>query len=83
MRPWLRNRVQDTEQLIAFGHDVVSFKKLGSIYNIVFKDGIDIESLKDKFATVLCEQVPIDADELIALEMISARKEDEPDEDIY
>ena len=71
------------EQLIAFGYDVVSFKKLGSIYNIVFKDGIDIESLKDKFATVLCEQVPIDADELIALEMISARKEDEPDEDIY
>lgn len=71
------------EELINAGYEVVSFKKLGSIYNIVFKDGIDVESLKESFATVLCEQVPIDADELIALEMISARKEDEPDEDIY
>ena len=73
-----------TKELIeSFGYEVISFKKLGSIYNIVFKDGVDIEKIKEILPVILCEEVPIDADELIALEMLSARKEAKPDEDIY
>ena len=70
------------ELIESCGYDIVSYKKLGSIYNIVFKEGTDIESLKSQFAVILCEQVPIDPDELIALEMLSARKENDDDETI-
>lgn len=54
---------------------VLSFKKLGSIANVVFYNEIDEEVIKKNFKVILLEKIPIDPDELIALEMLSARKE--------
>ena len=53
----------------------LTFKKLGSIYNIVTYGAIDEAKLKEKYHVILCEKIPIDPDELIALEMLNARKD--------
>ena len=63
------------EELEKLGFNILSFKKLGSIYNIVFYNEIDDKVLKKQYKVILCEKIPIDPDELIALEMLSARKE--------
>ena len=61
--------------LEALGYKVLSFKKLGSIYNVVFYNEATDEKLKEKYEVLLFEKIPIDPDEIIALEMLSARKE--------
>ena len=63
---------EDVEKL---GFSILSFKKVGSICNVVFHEEIDEDKLKEKYEMVLCEKIPIDPDELIALEMLSARNE--------
>ena len=57
------------------GMRILSLKKLGSIYNAVFYNEIDEKKLRSRFDVLLCEKIPIDPDELIALEMLNARKE--------
>ena len=57
------------------GYKVLSFKRLGSIYNVVFYGDVDETLLKEKYDVLLFEKIPIDPDEVIALEMLSARKE--------
>ena len=64
------------EDLKGLDINTLTFKKLGSIYNIVTYGAIDEEKLKAKYQVILCEKIPIDPDELIALEMLSARKEE-------
>ena len=64
---------EDIEKL---GFSILSFKKVGSICNVVFHEEIDEDKLKEKYEMILCEKIPIDPDELIALEMLSARNED-------
>lgn len=64
------------DDLRKLGLKVLSFKKVGSISNVVFIDDIDEKVIKDNFKVILLEKIPIDPDELIALEMLSARKED-------
>ena len=64
------------EILVALEYRVLSFKKIGSINNVVFYDDVDLTKLKKKFDIVLAEKIPIDPDEIIALEMLSAKKED-------
>lgn len=61
--------------LEALGYKILSFKKLGSIYNVVFYGEATEEKLKEKYEVLLFEKIPIDPDEIIALEMLSARKE--------
>ena len=63
------------EILVALEYRVLSFKKVGSINNVVFYDDVDLTKLKKKFDIVLAEKIPIDPDEIIALEMLSAKKE--------
>ena len=63
---------EDVEKL---GFSILSFKKVGSICNVVFHEEIDEDKLKEKYEMILCEKIPIDPDELIALEMLSARNE--------
>ena len=63
------------ESLTKLGLKILSFKKVGSIYNIVFYNKIEEELIKSNFETLLIEKIPIDPDELIALEMLAARKE--------
>lgn len=63
------------EILTSLGFKILSFKKLGSINDVVFYNEIDEELLRKHFEVILCEKIPIDPDELIALEMLDARKE--------
>ena len=63
------------EDLKAVAIRTLTFKKLGSIYNIVTYGAIDEAKLKEKYHVILCEKIPIDPDELIALEMLNARKD--------
>ena len=63
------------EDLQAVAIRTLTFKKLGSIYNIVTYGAIDEDKLKEKYHVILCERIPIDPDELIALEMLNARKD--------
>lgn len=68
------NEQIEQQDLVKLGYKVLSFKKLGSIYNVVFFDEIDDTKLRETYKVILCEKIPIDPDELIALEMLSARK---------
>lgn len=57
------------------GIDVVSFKKVGSICQIVVRGSEEAEKiLRDKFNPSILEQVPIDPDEAITITMMAARK---------
>ena len=64
------------KDLEALGYKILSFKKLGSINNVVFYNEIDDKALKEKYNVLLLERIPIDPDEIIALEMLDARRED-------
>lgn len=65
---------KDLENL---SYRILSFKKVGSLCNVVFYSEIDDKMIREHYETILVEKIPIDPDELIALEMLDARKEDE------
>jgi ABC-2 type transport system ATP-binding protein len=66
------------KQLLLLGIKVVSFKKVGSIYNFVVLDQELLEQkINEAYAPVLLERIPIDPDEVITLEMLLATKEDQ------
>ena len=71
---FLKEKIEQ-EDLEKLGYRVLSFKKLGSINNVVFYNEIDLSKIQDHYHVILAEKIPIDSDELIALEMLSARKE--------
>lgn len=63
------------EALRNVGLNVVSFKKYGSIFNIVVMDEEGIEEKINKVAPAsLLERIPIDAEEIVKLNMMVARK---------
>ena len=72
-----KNKSVNKQTLESLGINVVSFRKLGSICNVVFAGDKDIDNLKATLETVLCEQIAIDPDEVIAIEMLNARKKKE------
>lgn len=58
------------------GLRVVSFKKYGSIYNIVVFDEANLEEKINSIGSaILLERVPIDMDEIVKLSMLVARKD--------
>ena len=59
------------------GINAVSVKKIGSITYLVISGENDEERVKEIFKPTLLENVPIDNEELIMLEMISAKNEEE------
>lgn len=63
------------ESLKKDGYQVLSFKKVGSISNVVFIGEVDEKKIKDHYQVILLEKITVDPDELIALEMLAARKE--------
>ena len=65
----------EQKDLEALSYRVLSFKKVGSLCNVVFHDEIDESIIRNKMDVVLLEKIAIDPDELIALEMLDARKE--------
>ena len=65
----------EQKDLEALSYRVLSFKKVGSICNVVFRDEIDESIIRNKMDVILLEKIAIDPDELIALEMLDARKE--------
>lgn len=64
------------EDLKALGLSVLNFKKIGSIYNFVVLGEDNDELIQSKLAPTLLEKIVIDSSELIALEMLLARKGD-------
>ena len=66
------------ENIAKLGYRVISFRSIGSVYHFVL---LSDESAKDKIAEayepLFIEKVPLEPDEIIALEMKSARKEEE------
>ncbi len=58
------------------GINAVSVKKIGSISYVVINGIGEEENIKEKFHPTLLENVPIDNEELIMLEMISAKNEE-------
>ena len=66
------------EDLTNSGINVVSFRKYGSICNIVVLEQENVEELINKVSpTILLERVPIDINEIITLNMLIAKKEAE------
>ena len=65
----------EQKDLEAFSYRVLSFKKVGSLCNVVFHGEIDESIIRNKMDVILLEKIAIDPDELIALEMLDARKE--------
>ncbi|MCR5079242.1 MAG: ABC transporter ATP-binding protein [Bacilli bacterium] len=65
------------EILTALGYQVVSFKRIGSVYHFVLisAQGVE-EKLESAFHPLFLEKVAIDPDELIVLEMMLAEKGD-------
>ena len=65
----------EQKDLEVLSYRVLSFKKVGSLCNVVFHDEIDESIIRNKMDVILLEKIAIDPDELIALEMLDARKE--------
>jgi len=65
----------EQKDLEALSYRVLSFKKVGSLCNVVFHGEIDESIIRSKMDVILLEKIAIDPDELIALEMLDARKE--------
>lgn len=64
------------EELENKGLNVVSFRKYGSIYNIVVLDIKDVDEIIGSVApATLLERVPIDTEEIVKLSMLVAREE--------
>lgn len=65
----------EQKDLEALSYRVLSFKKVGSLCNVVFHGELDESIISNKMDVILLEKIAIDPDELIALEMLDARKE--------
>ena len=65
----------EQKDLEALSYRVLSFKKVGSLCNVFFHGEIDESIIRNKMDVILLEKIAIDPDELIALEMLDARKE--------
>lgn len=64
-----------SKDLEALGYYVISFKKVGSITNFVLKGDKDVDAIIDKYKPPLIENIPLDPEEILALEMALAKKE--------
>lgn len=65
------------EDLKDYGINVITFKKVGSIYNFVVRENkVDvIEVIKNNFDPILLETIPLDSDEIIAVQMLIAKED--------
>lgn len=65
------------EILTKHGLEVITYRKIGSISNFVLnkKGNLDIEKVLADLKPTLLENIPIDANEIILLQMLVARKE--------
>lgn len=69
------SKIQDTD-LVSMGYRIVSFRYVGSVCHFVALDEyFEEEPIRSKFKPLLLEKVPIDPDELMALEMLLAKSE--------
>lgn len=69
------------DTLRGYGLNIVSFKKVGSLYNFVVSGDFDENIIREKLEPTLLEQISIDSSEIVALEMLLARKKEEAKQD--
>ena len=63
------------ERLKEYGLKIISYKKVGSILNFVIRDDEEkIKVLQEKEKPILLEQIPIDADEILTLQLMLSKK---------
>ncbi|MCR4561804.1 MAG: ATP-binding cassette domain-containing protein [Bacilli bacterium] len=63
--------------LEALGLEVIVMKKIGSVTNFVVKEKEDIEALiKEKYETLIFEQITIEPDEAVVLEMMMIKNKE-------
>ena len=66
----------EQEDLVLLGYRVVSFRYVGSVcHYVVLDEKRDEAAVREAFKAILLETVPIDPDELMALEMLLAKTE--------
>ena len=70
-------RLPTSEQdLAALGYRVVSFRTVGSVTHAVLLGGEEtIEAVKERFDPLFIENVPLDPEEIVALEMMLAKQD--------
>lgn len=75
----LFNKECNEEVLKHHGLKVISYRKMGSIYNfvIVNQNKANVSALLEDLEPTLLENIAIDANEIILLQMLSAKKEAE------
>lgn len=66
------------QNIESLGYQVVSFRNVGSVSHVVVLGNQDcIEVVRDNFHPSFIEPVPLDPQEIVALEMMLARKDEE------
>lgn len=74
----------DGELLETLGLKVMSFRKVGSIYHVVFIKQEDLETiLKENIDITLLENIPLEASEIMIFEMNNAKKAQEKEGNEY
>ncbi len=64
------------KEIIALGFDLINMKKVGSIYYVVLKNNPSFkEKMIEIYHPLIIEEIPLDAEEIITMDMMSARKE--------
>ncbi len=65
-----------SKNIAELGLKVISFRKIGSVYNfVVLAEGYAEERIKEKYHPVFLETVALDPDEIVTLEMMLAKSE--------
>lgn len=63
------------EDLERFGFEVISFRQMGQITNfVILEDEERIKELKEKEKPLILEKIPLETDEIFALQMLLAKK---------
>lgn len=64
------------KDIFDLGFDLINMKKIGSIYYVVMKNNPDFkEKMIEAYHPLIIEEIPLDAEEIITMDMMSARKE--------
>ena len=70
------------ENIAALGYRVISFRKVGSVHHVVLLgDDSSINAVQKAFNPVFIEHVPLDPQEIVALEMMLAKKDEKGGEE--
>lgn len=65
------------EDFVKLGYEVISLKRVGSLINVVISGEVDESLIQKELKPILFEKIAIDVSEIVALEMLIAKKRGE------